>query len=434
MSSSYKCSMSDIRAPKRRTACDRCRRQKLRCLRIDGHPTFSCIRCVRSQVECMTSSSKRPGRPTKNVMNVPWELADPIPDGYGDVSASVDTTDFDDWFNSGSLDASYETSSACCPSVDWGEIHSPMHGGGSAFTMSSLSSPTNGSLNSTLLDGLTETTPSDRYSSLQSEQGHLVALQALENQPSTQNYDGGFRLSILYRELSKQLFILKSMPWDMKEVMRLTCIHDGHGNLAKAFQANFESNPLAGIAKWSAEFTEILETFQTAISSQYGNTTANTDMLSSVRLCLSVNDILGIVSCHMLVVSIYDSIFYHFIDQCIHNPGAVKIVMQSAPKLFLGGVAITPWPDMPSHVLCYLVKSQLRPIELLLGIPDEFCVTLQRGPINKDREEGLLGGHSSQSFFAALMQVETDQVAGGMYGKGVIESLREKMRRVQILN
>lgn len=436
-SAPYICSMSDIRAPEKRSACDRCRTQKLRCLRVDGHPTFSCIRCVRSQVECMTSSSKRPGRPTKNLADTSRQLADPTPGTYREVPASADAmdvlpTDADDWFNSGSLDAHFEISSLRCPSVDSGELYSPMIGEGSTFTMSSLSCPTNGSsTGTTLLDGRTESTTSDHYANLQPEQGHIEELQLLDNRPSIPSYDCGLRLSILYRDLSKQLFILRSMPWDMTEVMRLTCIHNSHGDFAKAFQANFESNPLAGITKWSAEFAELLGTFQSAMASDCSNA-MSAEIFSSTRL--GVTDLLGIISCHMLIVSIYDSIFYHFIDQYLHNPYSVNLVMQSAPKLFLGGIEVPPWPNMMGHLLFCLTESQLRPIELLLGLPDEFCVALKRNPSSKDRQDGLLSGQCSQSIFTALMQVETEKAAEGIRGKGVIESLKEKTRRVQILN
>lgn len=94
--------------------------------------------------------------------------------------------------------------------------------------------------------------------------------------------------------------------------MRLTCIHNSHGDFTKAFQANFESNPLAGIAKWSAEFAELLRTFQSAVARECSNA-MNVEILSLTRLRLrfGVTDLLGIISCHMLIVSIYDSIFYH---------------------------------------------------------------------------------------------------------------------------
>ncbi|RYP70895.1 hypothetical protein DL771_005145 [Monosporascus sp. 5C6A] len=53
-------------APKsslRRTACDRCRAQKLRCLRDGTHP--KCTRCTRLGVACEVGRAGRPGRPRR---------------------------------------------------------------------------------------------------------------------------------------------------------------------------------------------------------------------------------------------------------------------------------------------------------------------------------------------------------------------------------
>jgi hypothetical protein len=339
----------------------------------------------------------------------------------------------DDWFNLGSLDANYEISAACWTSVDSGDVHShdfPM-GGGSTYTMSSLSTPTNGTSNPASLNGLTEATLSEHSPNLQSEQGHNGMLQLFGHQPSAQNYDHGLRLSVLYRDLSKQLFTLRSMPWDMTEVMRLTCIHDTSGDSTKAFQANLKSNPLASIAKRSAEFAELLWSFQISMASDGNNATTNAGPLSSIHPHLSITDRLTTLSCHILIISIYDLIFRHFIDQSLHNPGAVNIVMQSAPKLFLGGIAVPPWPNMLGHLLFCLTENQLRPIELLLGLPDEFCVSLKRNSVSKDKHNGLFSGQSGQSLFTALMQVETERMTEERGGLGVIESLKEKTRCVQ---
>lgn len=51
------------RSSLRRTACDRCRTQKLKCLRDDGQP--KCIRCTRLNVACEVGRPGRPGRPRK---------------------------------------------------------------------------------------------------------------------------------------------------------------------------------------------------------------------------------------------------------------------------------------------------------------------------------------------------------------------------------
>jgi hypothetical protein len=49
----------------RRTACDRCRGQKLRCERsLTSETTSSCRRCLRARAACSTSNSLKPGRPS----------------------------------------------------------------------------------------------------------------------------------------------------------------------------------------------------------------------------------------------------------------------------------------------------------------------------------------------------------------------------------
>jgi hypothetical protein len=419
--------MSASRTPATRAACDRCRTQKLRCLRVPNHPTHSCIRCVRSQMECVSSSSKRPGRP-RNSTNTSRQPTDPtLPAVDVQPQANVD-----DWFNIGLLEADYDICYAPWNSVDSGF---PMDGGGTTQTLSSLSTPPDGTSTSASLNGLmTETSLSEHFPNLQSEQGDNGMLQLFGHQPSAPNFDHGVHLSVLQRDLSKQLFTLKSMPWDMTKVMRLTCMHDASGNSSNPSQADLEMNPLAKIAKTSAEFATLLcavQTPQTPMASDGNNATKNASPLWSIHPRLSIADLLTILSCHMLIISIYDSILCHFTDQALHNPGAVNIVMQSAPKLFLGGIAVPPRLGMLSDLLYCLTGSQLRPIEMLLGLPDEFCVSLKRNLVSKDKQTGLFSDQRGQLLFSTLMKVETERASEERDGLGVIESLKEKMRRVQ---
>ncbi|KAF2177955.1 hypothetical protein K469DRAFT_676418 [Zopfia rhizophila CBS 207.26] len=423
--------MSDSRTPGKRSACDRCRTQKLRCLRVPGHPTDSCIRCVRSQMECVSSSSKRPGRP-RNSTNASRQHTDPTPATCNDPNPSLPAVDIhplanvDDWFNLGLLEANYEICSAPWNSVDSGF---PMDGGGTAHTMSSLSTPPDGTSTSASLNSLmTETSLSEHFPNLQSEQADNGMLQLFGHQPSASNFDHGLHLSVLQRDFSKQLFTLKSMPWDITKVMRLTCMHDASGNSSNPSQADPEMNPLAKIAKTSAEFAKLLRSVQTPMASDGDNATKNASPLSCIHPRLSIADLLTILSCHMLTISIYDSIFCHFTDQALHNPGAVNIVMQSAPKLFLGGIAVPPRLDMLGHLLYRLTGSQLRPIEMLLGLPDEFRVSSKRDLVSKDKQTGLFSGQSGQLLCSTLMKVETERASEERGGLGVIESLKEKIR------
>lgn len=54
----------DAGASNRRSACDRCRGHKLRCLR-EGNDPQRCDRCVRANAKCLTTPSLRMGRPPR---------------------------------------------------------------------------------------------------------------------------------------------------------------------------------------------------------------------------------------------------------------------------------------------------------------------------------------------------------------------------------
>lgn len=432
--------MSDSRPPGKRAACDRCRTQKLRCLRVQGHPTDSCIRCVRSQMECVNSSSKRPGRP-RNSTNASKKQPDlpPVTTSCTDSSAPLSVVDIqalegnvDDWFNLGLLETDYDQ---IC-SAPWSSVDSgfPMHDGGTANTLSTLSTPPDGTSTSASLNGLmTDTSLSDHFQSLQSEQGDNGLAQPFCGQPLAANVDLSLSLSVLQRDLSKQLFALKSTPLDLNKIARLTCLHDGSSDSSNTSQADLENNPLAQIATTLTDFANFLRSIQASTANDANTTAPNGSPLSSVHPQLSMADLLTILSCHMLTVSIYDSIFLHFTDQALHNPVAVSEIMQSAPKLLLGGVEIPSRLETLNHFLHCLVKSQLGPIEALLGLPDEFCVSLQRDGTGRDRQPGIFSGQNGQLLCATLIKMETEKASEGRDGLGVVESLKQNMRRVQDL-
>ena len=50
----------------RQLACDRCRGQKLRCVRGAAGYSASCVRCLRAGATCITSKPRRMGRPTRS--------------------------------------------------------------------------------------------------------------------------------------------------------------------------------------------------------------------------------------------------------------------------------------------------------------------------------------------------------------------------------
>ncbi|CAL3969280.1 unnamed protein product [Diplocarpon coronariae] len=417
--------MPDLQPPERiRAACDRCRAQKLRCLRIDGHPNFSCIRCVRCHADCHTRPPRRPGRPTRKPSG-----AVPAPrttDPYATPEARNEPTDsldamlpsiVDDWFHVGLLNDHNHTRSA---SWDSGEVCP--HESSFLGNMYSPSDPSDESSSPVARGELVEAPLND----------HLLSLHS-ERDVCPPPFDHELHVSVLYRELSKLLVMLESKPWDMAEAMRVTCVHDACGDYGQNFPVGFHSNPLSLIAKSSDDFAQLLRAVQNSIASGSDDSPIGANLRSSDRPCLIVSDLLGTLACHMLIVSIYDSIFQHFIDQYLHDPGAFNMVMHCAPQLFLGGIAVPSEPNMLGNQLLRLIESQLRPIELLLGLPDEFCVVSKRNYVTNGRDSGIFSGQARRSLFAALMRVEMDSESIGTRG-GVINALKDKARRIQVLS
>ncbi|KAL2258534.1 hypothetical protein VTK26DRAFT_8123 [Humicola hyalothermophila] len=585
--------MADPRANSKRSACDRCRTQKLRCLRVEWHPADSCLRCVRSGADCVTTSTKRPGRPPRNPTNnpprpptIPSPRTSPSTTGTNGssndpVPAEMAVDPVDDWFNLDALESQYDISSTYWAFADLSELHH--HGvaacgtdnGRAAFSMHSpaaLSIITHGATSSDHpIDPFLSDARLDLSTEVPDRAHHDVSRHAHPASPPT--CDQGLWLSAFYRDLSKLLFTLRSEPWDITEAVQLTCGYDGLSpgmTSATAFPLHHEqSNPLAKITKRSAEFANLLRSVQ-APAASLSRTTEHTPPHASAPMSISppptpthprltIADLLTSLSCHMLLLSIYDTILAHFLNHhtphlqtgiastnpaskpptapnsrpgtragtggrtgrgisqalpspannnssssssssnnsnnsnnLTHNTATAPATGNPAatPTLYLGGVPIPTscqwkwWPSaLVGHLLVCLIEAHLRPVEVLLGLPEEFCVAAAAAaaaaagaPLVHDGDAGagsgammvaeaggleaggeaagpgttnggvegggmrgrggggLFGGASGRSLFAALMQVETERAvgAGGEDGGlGVVESLRERMRRVQ---
>jgi hypothetical protein len=258
------------------------------------------------------------------------------------------------------------------------------------------------SCNDIPLHGIFTETTQEMPFSVQTEHQNPAFPQAFRRAPADSNLDPGVQLAVLQCELSLQVFALRSMTWDATKALRITSM------------AYSEYNPLAKIAHTTEDFAKYLRSLQDAAGEK--DRDGSSGLLQS---SLSIPDVLTVLSCHLITLSIYDSIFSHFIEQAAQNPALATEILQSTPQLFVGGIAVPPRLDM------------LGPIETRLGLPDGFRVSLQRDRGGDDAECGLFSGESGRQLFATLLQIDEQKTRQGGGGAGLIASLKEKIRHVQ---
>ncbi|GFF54250.1 hypothetical protein IFM58399_09780 [Aspergillus lentulus] len=401
----------------KRSACDRCRTQKLGCMRVNGHPTDACLRCVRSQVECVTSSSRRPGRPAKAAAARNMSSTGPSPQrndyapvlGLLDVDLDVDVADT---FDFAAVEVPFEI-----PSSFWGSKGiANLYPDDGCFPDSGI-----GDDRSPSMPAL-ELFPSDNAGPLRKYRMQLAHVQ---------------------QTLYKQLFRVQSSHCDLAEVLRVTCVHHQHmtscessptSRATSTYPSRTPANPLATVATIAAEFVDILSALVPSALGPHDHPTRS----SHPNPHLSSPDLLIILSCYILLIHIYDYILGQLLAQVTSNPAALETALQSAPVLSLGGLAVPPPRHLPAHLVLVLLNNQLLPIEAFLGIPDSLRVsdvkevggTPTGGRFGQGQRDGLFSGAGGQALCMALVQVETEQAVGGTGGLGVIAALREKKVRV----
>lgn len=253
---------------------------------------------------------------------------------------------------------------------------------------------------------------------------------AVSHPSATFDIEPSVQLAIIQRDLSIQASALKSIPWNLRNVMRVTSTVD---HRLPVPNQTTDYNPLAKIVTTTKDFTVFLRTlrYSMGISNEDLNSAS---VISLSHPSLSVTDVLTVLSCHMLTLSIYETIFSSFLEQAPRDPGLVQELLQSTPQLFVGGIPVPPRLDMLGHLFYCLVGSLLQPIEILLGLPNDFCVSLQRDRAGDDNENGLFSGQSGRTLFSTILKMEEKMPEDGSAGPGVIVSLKEKIRRIQDLS
>lgn len=376
---------ASLKATWKRSSCDRCRSQKLRCDRDNaGLPTDACLRCSKSQANCFTSSTRPTGRPSTRNQGRTSSI---------DSNVMYTGVPSDHRFSSDMGDTASDVSLDCflnqivVQSHDF-STHEDL------FSDLLTSRPTQGSF------------PGPNNLLQQSYQSDMHQLPTPEQQIPTHVENTGLHLSEIHYELSKQLYAVKMTPWEVKTILELKSSGE-----SDSLQTHL--HPLACVANTSSKLSKLFSSQSTSLTSQ-------------------ATHLLTALTCYILVVSIYDAIFSRVLDWLAMHSNRSSFPQSPGTAIYLGGLQVPPSQTLPGSMLVVLVKHQLQPIEELMGLPDHFRISSRSDETARPGETGLLQGPFGQTLLNAVMKQGEDRE---MRQDDImcIHSLKKKMRQIKTI-
>ncbi|KAM0492196.1 hypothetical protein ACHAP8_010059 [Fusarium lateritium] len=410
---------------KRRSACERCRSQKLKCIRELENRTESCLRCSQAQEECVVSLRKTPGRPsgrgnssskrTSPSNNTPNQTPTPAPTLVLDDSDSISAT------RNGSLTSSSEDAieSLFEMNIDWGNMDMFSLGGNGNDQVPEIPS----SLLSYAESTRVEPPPPCAWSDSRdfSAPTGLFACQI-----RSEICDPGMQLAGLQQNLSKHLVHLQSSSWDITSVLKLESVSYSFQSPESLCEASRSFNPLIGTFEIIAEFEHVLTTLR-----------LNADRRERLEVSylpkeINISYMLTAISCYLQLVCIYHNILSYVLDQASSNPAVRNFILDSTPGISLSGFVIPTPKNILGRSFAQLMQHKIRPIETALELPDDCRISKDPNMDQSSERPLLLDAVEGQ----ALLQVLNGQ---SMEGKstsstiGLLESLRAKITEIENL-
>ncbi|WZH48583.1 Zn2-C6 fungal-type domain-containing protein [Fusarium acuminatum] len=384
---------------KRRSACERCRNQKLKCIREHESSTDACLRCSQTQEECVVSLRKTPGRPPGRgnsssrrspTNNTPIQTPTPTPTPtlVLDDSDSVSAT------RNGSCTSSSEDAleSLLEMNIDWSDMNmfpsaGPLDGNEGIPEFPSS------------LFNYSETTrvePPPPCTSWSASGDSAAPTGLFPYQIPNQNCDPGIQLSGLQQNLSKHLIQLRSLSWDITSVLKL---ESASYSLQGSESWNRAFNPLVATFEIISEFEHVLATLRSAINRR--------ERQEASTLPREMN------------------ISYS-------NPAVKSFILDSTPGIYLSGFVIPSPKNVLGRSFAQLMQLKISPVETALGLPDDCRIS--KGPSKDQRSDRplLMSGKEGHALLAVL---KDHHVAGGNSTStmGVLESLRAKIAEIERL-
>ncbi|KAI1176372.1 hypothetical protein F4777DRAFT_273111 [Nemania sp. FL0916] len=466
---------SRFRSSLRRSACDRCRRLKLKCLR-DSNTTETCLRCHDGAVECLTGPAKPLGRAAR---------ANIIPNRSG----------------SGESPPRRGTDSSWNAPVDWSSRGENADSLVSTYAMhgNDLSSPPGIFDYNTLPEPSLGVPPSvcplDINSSLEAIENIALHLPGSYITGDPVLTVGDFRGSDtnvsevrsadldfcqLNLALSRQLLFLTTNCTWREKLMSMMCAGDNPETSNHNSECSKQSSPLGEILRTTFEFVAALrkhlppqehstplqldvlssQSFWASLSSPQSTSVSSDDGSSSAPSLLSTpwsfepssfpvssNDngtatlaensselsivtIPNLLSCYLHLVGIFNIIFRHIRTLLSQTPASSLSMLQSVPGLQLAGVQVEHG-GLQMKILLQVIEHQFAIIETTLCLPDEHRVfTGHQTSWSHNIRQSVSAGNSGET--GALLNDAID-INGFAPAKRIVAALRAEMANVRQL-
>ncbi|KAF4445807.1 transcription factor [Fusarium austroafricanum] len=402
---------------KRRQACERCRNQKLKCIRRLDSITDSCSRCLQAQAECIVSLRKAPGRPAGTGRSDSSSRRGSIRETSRSPAAMLDDNDplgSNYVVDNGSLTSDDIFDNPFDLNLDWSDT--------TLFSTGPLDAYL-GDISNSLFNypGSTTTEPPP-LTWASSTEDIAPSNPRFPYHTLDQNYNPGFQLSVLQQKLVKQLLQIRSLSWDITTVLKL----ESSSFSARGF--NFSSdnsqgfNPIIGTFEAISEFEQILNSLRCTISQEGRPETPKFPQEMNISYSLTA------MSCYMQLVCIYDCIFSYVLEQASNSPVIRDFILHSNPKICLSGFVIPLPENVIGKSFVELMRLRIKPVESALGLPDDCRISKESNNEQVSERALLLGGKQGQSLLAVLKGHSLgDTSDASKEPPGAIESLKAKM-------
>lgn len=428
-----------------RLACDRCRGQKLRCLRVGrSQNDEACARCQRAGALCVTSSPRRLGRPRITASGRGASVSSEFAQGHREYdSPDLQTPS---WRTAGLVNAT--TGNVLDNFPTW--LHGVTRPGSASIRNDSITEsriPTNPDsfLNFQVptIDDLLQTADA----SLNTPDGRLFDDLAIMtgkggDQSPQQDHmaDAIIRLSQLNESLARHKFQIETHPWGVPPDQRLCA----------GTASEVETHPVAQALQSASEYIAILEwlvslsTWSNASPATepvclgpLGSDTSHCDLSPSPlsprpegsnaegMYPFSRTVMLLLLSSYLQIIELYSSVFGHMCQVLREIPDRVSFFQRSSEFRVAG---IPPMKaQLYIRIMVQVSENHLHSIERLMGLPPELYLSTQPFCI-----KGIFSGVDSSGLLrAALGQADEGQERDS--ATSLVASLKENLQSLHRL-